>query len=452
MKICRLHVKGYRSLRDIELPALDDVTVIYGENNTGKSNVLAFLQTIFKAKMEPPEELLVSDGSGAGAVPPREARPGTWMRGEIHDFSDNFYRNQSDPILFTVAIELDDEDISQVLGDIDRCALVGKVDVSGILVAEGTIKRQDADTANMAVDSLRWGETTVLTGSRPFPDVEGLPTETQSALQSGLNDFLTDSVVVISSQRVVTRETEQHAAGTEFGPLKLKNPLYNLYMDKESHNVFAEIDDWFNREPFNHGHLTFARTGSPEAENIEIMVEKNGLRLPIERLGSGVQQTLIIIANLVANGSGRVFGLEEPEINLSPASQEIVFGQLMDLVRRRTTHVSQLVLTSHSPVLNKRTKAKVIVFEHDGEQTRVVAPVDTRRAVREHFAPLDSSLCGECFDKVEPLLPGASPTERENFFDAHVCPPCPHETGGSFEDMQKYVASLRRKYKRPVDA
>ncbi|MCX6376171.1 MAG: AAA family ATPase, partial [Armatimonadetes bacterium] len=51
MRIRQLNVKGYRSLRDVVLTGLGDFTVIYGDNNTGKSNVLAFLEMVFAPKI-----------------------------------------------------------------------------------------------------------------------------------------------------------------------------------------------------------------------------------------------------------------------------------------------------------------------------------------------------------------------------------------------------------------
>jgi putative ATP-dependent endonuclease of OLD family len=43
VKIRRLHIRNFRCLRDVEIP-LDDVTVLIGENNAGKSALLDALR------------------------------------------------------------------------------------------------------------------------------------------------------------------------------------------------------------------------------------------------------------------------------------------------------------------------------------------------------------------------------------------------------------------------
>ena len=72
---------------------------------------------------------------------------------------------------------------------------------------------------------------------------------------------------------------------------------------------------------------------SKERGEIEIMVKQPTTRLPISRLGSGYQQMLYIIASVVLN-RGKMLGIEELEINLSPAAQRFVFEKLKEFVQK----------------------------------------------------------------------------------------------------------------------
>jgi putative ATP-dependent endonuclease of OLD family len=50
LKLCRLDIKNFRGIKDLSL-ALDDVTVLIGDNNTGKTSILAALQLCLSRSM-----------------------------------------------------------------------------------------------------------------------------------------------------------------------------------------------------------------------------------------------------------------------------------------------------------------------------------------------------------------------------------------------------------------
>lgn len=142
------------------------------------------------------------------------------------------------------------------------------------------------------------------------------------------------------------------------------------------YRTFEHIRKAFNGTQFECGDLSFSRDGS----EIEIMVEKSGTRLPISRLGSGHQQILYVIATLAAN-SGKMLGIEELEINLSPPAQKAVF----ETIRAATTAagpLNQVLITSHSRYLGNRRDVRWYGVTHDGFETKVEA---WREAQRDNF-------------------------------------------------------------------
>jgi uncharacterized protein YhaN len=47
LKILELHIYGYGQLENVEITNLNDFQVFYGENEAGKSTIMAFIHAIF---------------------------------------------------------------------------------------------------------------------------------------------------------------------------------------------------------------------------------------------------------------------------------------------------------------------------------------------------------------------------------------------------------------------
>jgi AAA15 family ATPase/GTPase len=50
--MCEVQIKGFKSLRDVRLK-LEDIQILVGENNAGKSNVLEALDKFFTPSKVP---------------------------------------------------------------------------------------------------------------------------------------------------------------------------------------------------------------------------------------------------------------------------------------------------------------------------------------------------------------------------------------------------------------
>lgn len=76
----------------------------------------------------------------------------------------------------------------------------------------------------------------------------------------------------------------------------------------------------------------------------EILVRDGDLRLPLESHGTGIHQ-LIILAIAVLSEDNAIFGIEEPEIHLHPVLQR----RFLEFLKTETTN--RYVITTHSPTL-----------------------------------------------------------------------------------------------------
>ena len=88
MYIHQFSVSNYRSLKNINVGDLSSAVILYGENNSGKSNILSFLDMVFRQKYT--DEVTQTPDGKAVQMKSR----GFWT-GQIIDFSNNFYLTEN---------------------------------------------------------------------------------------------------------------------------------------------------------------------------------------------------------------------------------------------------------------------------------------------------------------------------------------------------------------------
>ncbi len=368
MYISSFAISGYRSLKNVEITGMLRICIFHGLNNSGKSNILSAMEMIFSRK------LLVEETTSPREVA-RHQRRGSLWQGQITDFRDNFYGNGKGDITFSVSVTFSEEEIAflkEILKELHPS--LGRTGHDKVLTLSGKIGYVDEDTADMALERVVFNKSHVVfevdgTGKKSFlPKLSKLTAEQRLAYFEQLMNLLADSFVLLSSDRYLTTE----AAGEEdkqlaLSPKTFKNWLFKLSLTRAGHVAFEEIKAMFGKPPFLIGEIGFGK----ESGQIEIMVQEPKVRLPIGRLGSGYQQILYIIANLILN-KGKMLGIEELEINLSPMLQKVLFEKLKNHVYKATDLASQIIITSHSDYFDpRRQDVRTYAVEHNGDYTVV---------------------------------------------------------------------------------
>jgi hypothetical protein len=353
MFIRQIAIKNYRSLRDVQIGNLSPIVVFYGDNDSGKSNILSFLEQLFKTKFI--QEELTIDGAKNENAP---VKPSGFWRGEIENFADNFYRNQSEAIEFSIVVRFDRSEV-ETLGPLPEKFLEKLSDNNANINLKlvGQISQAGSNRASMKLLEATFNNISFYDGkvSEPkyLPGFDLSPAE-------GLNLFnrilgsLDDAFLRIPTDRYLALENElPKTQKAELRRNTFKNWLFQTSLNRDDQKLFQTISERFAGQPFGHGRISLARVG----DHIEVFVEGNdGLKLPIGRKGSGIQQLLMILS-YVALYSSPIVGIEELEINLSPKSQSFLFDNLKALVEAPDSPIKQIFITTHSPSIAKRSEA-----------------------------------------------------------------------------------------------
>jgi energy-coupling factor transporter ATP-binding protein EcfA2 len=136
----------------------------------------------------------------------------------------------------------------------------------------------------------------------------------------------------------------------------------------------------------------------------------NSRALPLEYQGDGVQNLLLLfhLIDLLSEGSSNtIVGLEEPEQNLEPALARWVFGELCSLSRDDGNRRGQIFVTTHSPALVNELKGSesLIIFTEELPDPTQKDVTTKWRTISAHFlSPMRRKILDQRRDKYVPTL------------------------------------------------
>ncbi|MCF6295832.1 MAG: ATP-binding protein [Flavobacteriaceae bacterium] len=391
MRIKDIKINNYKSLVDFGLTSLSPMTIIYGENNSGKSNVLEFIYNIFKRKRqfdgEEMTEQLVNFHSGI-----------------LENFNYSFFENDlTNNIEFEVVLlsssvdcEIEPTEFGSIFG--------AKIDDDVEYKFFGTIKKHDNSKsyAIFEINKLEVNNISIYTNDSSqihyFPD-----TDTEKKNQSKYSLYF-ENIIAPFDDCVFFVPSHRDMLPIKFGadleeiisPVKFKQFLYSLSLNEDEYGTFERINSLFGGEPFSYGNISFSKI----EDKLEIMVQKDGIRLPIKSLGSGVLQILYIISCIVYSRKS-IICLEELEQNLSPKNQELAIKKLESMISQIEAP-NQLIISSHSPYFyEKDSDNSSYLLGKNGTRTVRLAKNGKYPSADEDYNPKEMEYFKEHFPEAE---------------------------------------------------
>ncbi|MDI6804578.1 MAG: AAA family ATPase, partial [Bacteroidota bacterium] len=380
---------------NFKIEKLSTTTVFFGDNNVGKSNILHALYTVFKRKRK----------INRDTVPFKLTEPQNFYEGVVENFNNNFFGNIPTEITFEVEFTLDVAEVCLEKPLLQK--LTKKTETKHKLVFAGNIIPVDS-TVNLAEIMLRSVELdsqSVYTYDRKanvysyFPTLDKLRRDQSNLAKSfsHLVEPFNDCVALIESARDMHPTDFSLEPVQEIDQTNFKRFLHSLYLSEDSHRLYEQINSVFNREPFSFGAISFASVNG----KLEVMVKENDLRLPIKHVGSGVLQTLYIIA-MVIHSKSKIVCIEELEQNLAPPRQYPTLAKLQSMLGdNKVGSLRQLIVSSHSSVYAKPKLGTIYLLEKENAQTKIKEVLEKKfkEGMKKHL--IDSALPPDTYSPEE---------------------------------------------------
>jgi len=329
MKIKELGIRNFRSLKKITMEDLQNLVILIGENNSGKTNILEAL------------ELFLTSFSHLASSFQRPLQPDDWYLW--------FNSKTQEPIEFHCTLELDDKESQELTN-------VTKVDQKVELKISRSRACERGDHLYLRNDSINWGYITLKREGDKYKTKGGGEFDLDSFAQT-TNRILERGFSYIS----LGREDRPKAAHDSILDPLLKEELIKMGADPSSPGIMrwdgwiSETGDWLS--------------GKIECKGGRFLLRKERVSLPYELEGGGYQAGLNLIEKVKRGGD--VVAIEEPENHLHPELQK----RLLKGLERLFDGKKQIIIATHSPFIIDQVNLKRVWFvwkEKEGLESKVV--------------------------------------------------------------------------------
>jgi len=398
MKLESLKVDGFKSLVNTSLSSIANLNMLYGYNNSGKSNILKFIELIFRAKKQ--------NGDSSSELL-------NFWDGIVENASFVFNANtNNDTISFEFRFKVQKSEIQLVVStelytEIVNTYFVGNNHDYIQVIIKGEIKKLNFYSAqikliNVKVNARNFygvGEDSnpIYLGYVADDNPNELLLEYRFDVFQSVMSLFTDSVLLLDNDRYFGKEKTEFVKYGELSPRNFNRWLYSLSMNPETHSIYKELFVFISKfkvtlagnpelkeceanSPFIKNELSFSQS----QDELFTMFESNGKRLPISNFGTGIQQIFYILAKIFSSNA-KIILIEEIELNLSPKYQAEILKHLKELIAENK--ISQVFFTTHSKYFNFRNDFSIyeVRINSDGETTSSKMP-----AVRKSFFAVKS--------------------------------------------------------------
>jgi predicted ATP-dependent endonuclease of OLD family len=320
MQISAVKIEKFKRLPSLEI-ALSDITVLIGGNNSGKSSLLQGVH------------LLITTLQSARAAT-NKAQPASTLG--IDQF---LYKPSNQPIRLNHKTDMTSKNGPEFT--------FTYTDAQTDPLKDFTLKMRRGKNANVAI---------TFDHKNTFYDRASDRTRPLSIFVPGL------AGVALSEERrtdaIVTAGIAQGDAN-----LYLRNVLLRLTLDKTKLEKFHSIIG----EVFNG--LTISCDFDERVHtHIEILVEIDGNKVPLELVGAGALQAIQLVAYATMYDPGLLL-LDEPDAHLHPSNQRLLAATLLKIAEQGSV---KIILATHSrhifDTLTRSSMTDVIWLKHGAKQ------------------------------------------------------------------------------------
>ena len=326
MRIKRFAVSGFKNFtQEVVLDDLGEICVIHGENNVGKSNLLEAMLLFF--------QLLSERSIRRDQLEETLSSLGFQLRNILN-------LTQPVPIILQAVFSVN---LIEIQNKSRELALTPLIRSSGTQLYEVSIKIKIVDP--IETYSIRDVDVQLENSLKTIAEGQDLIPILKGAVLAAISDVF----LLIGTDRRISFDEAAAYTAREIIPQLLRLALFDIKesfepMIAKRWKLFVKTMSRFNDIL---GEGEFVALYNRHANKADLVFDTGDKRIPVNLLGSGIQQVVALIARLLVSNATFI-AIEEPELNLRYTLQLRLYEVFKEIVAD-PAGANQIFLTSHSP-------------------------------------------------------------------------------------------------------
>ena len=381
MRISRIHIKNFKSLKNVALDDLGDLVVFTGKNSSGKSNILEAIHLFFNC-------FNVVEPSPVTSIPEFD----TYLWYDL---------DTQNPITTTVEVKFDATESEEIF-PIKVLTIIKE----RFPTAYGhvVLSRSIDEKTGWKTEYVKWADIPLVFDNKLVSPVDFCRSVTASSPEVTTTPPFPEStaaemigVIARSLQErikgkfklaKVLRDSAERPSNLEMRTTILDSKTYDMLRFLKQSRTHEDEQQWNGIE------RRFEDTSSMKLDlrEGEMFVRIADLCLPLHLIGGGDQETLLL--NRFITNHDSIIAIEEPEMHLHP---RLIMG-IVAFIKTFSAD-SQVFLATHSPtIIDHVDLPNIYLVRMEGKETQIVGFGQTkelRNMIKQLGIPLSAILFAE---------------------------------------------------------
>ena len=410
-----LRIEGVRCFREEQRIPIRPVTLLVGENSSGKSTVLAMVRAAWDVAFGPTEPDFNEQPFDLGGFDAIVHHPGgrtnrahafkigcefpVPKRGKdtVRSVTGTFTEHIGQPVLSTWTASQGDDELSVDASDPRAVRVIGKRRGSALIderlrgYQRGGNLAVDAVLAVqlLSLEALRRTGKTSLYGPLASELFELLPGGIASQLRPFAGAPIRSKPERTYDPKRGLREPEGSHVPMELAALNATDPeqfrklVHDIAEYGKAANLFTKLD--------------VKRLGKKSGDPFQLLIAADKVPFNLRDVGYGVSQILPILVDTLSAPHGQTFLLQQPEVHLHPRAQAALGSLIVNQARRRK---QTFIVETHSDHLVDRIRMDVRKRDQDKAlaASEVIILYFERRSGRATIHPIELDDNGDLVD------------------------------------------------------
>ncbi|NQU98550.1 AAA family ATPase [Candidatus Woesearchaeota archaeon] len=348
MKIKKVVIKNYKSIKNLEIDSIENLNVFIGKNDAGKSNVINALDVVFNSQIQN------YDGSLKLVS---ETELDTVFEG-LAPYT--FFDKNKPEAELTVYLEVNQRELGKngfnLEGDVSELVISKKIaSVNNRTKILFNFVRLDKSILIKTPDEKK----RFLTRDGSYSD------KLSDCVAKNILEELGNEFILVPADRNIVRDPHPSSEKMQVEEY-IKDSLIRLANsnDEDKNKLFKQFS-------------AFIEKISPLIDRVEPLKEKNsivnlrfltstGEDIKLSTIGGGNNELLLLLHEIIISG-GKMLAIEEPEIHLHPEAERKLFKFMEEF-----SQTTQIFVVTHSPVfVEPYTLRGLFRVEKKGHETQM---------------------------------------------------------------------------------